>query len=249
MGSIERRERQKQQVRQKILDAARELFVARGYDDVTMRQIAQKIEYTPTAIYFHFADKQQLINELCAVEFLHLAQEMQHLVEIKDPVVRLKKMGMQYIEFGLKYPNHYRLMFMTPHPHIAPQDHRLIHKGNPSEDAYEFLRATILQCIGEGHFGKQHQDPELVSQVVWSCVHGFTSLYIARKHDPWIPWRPLRETANLLLDNTIIGLGGKAPAAEGLQAPAPATKSSATKSSPSARAAKPKKNVRGKPRD
>lgn len=243
MGSSERRERQKQQVRQKILDAARELFVTRGYDDVTMRQIAQKIEYTPTAIYFHFKDKQQLINELCSVEFLHLAQQMQHLVEIKDPVERLKKMGLQYVEFGLQYPNHYRLMFMTPHPHISPTDNRLIHKGNPSEDAYEFLRSTILQCIAEGRFGKQHQDPELVSQVVWSCVHGFTSLYIARKHDPWIPWRPLREIADLLLDNVIIGLGGAAPPPAALT-----VKTLPVKKSASSPANSVKKRAKEKPR-
>jgi len=210
-GSQDRRSREKQQVRKKILDAARELFVARGYDAVSMRQVAQKIDYTPTAIYFHFKDKQDLINQCCAEEFLSLAKAFQHLLNIKDPVLRLKKMGMQYIEFGLKNPNHYRLLFMTPHPHQAPERNKIIRRGDASEDAYEILRRTILEAIAEGRFSKRYQDPELASQVVWSCVHGFTSLYMSRAHDPWIPWRPFAEIANAVLDLTIVGLTGELP--------------------------------------
>ena len=211
MTANDRRTREKQQVRKKILDAARELFVERGYDAVSMRQVAQKIEYTPTAIYFHFKDKQELVNQCCAEEFLNLAKEFQHLLDVKDPVLRLKKMGMQYIEFGLKHPNHYRLLFMTPHPHQSPERNKIIRRGDASQDAYEILRRTVLQCITEGRFSKRYQDPELASQVVWSCVHGFTSLYMARAHDPWIPWRPFQEIANAVLDLTIVGLSGELP--------------------------------------
>ncbi|HEY1434684.1 MAG TPA: helix-turn-helix domain-containing protein, partial [Thermoanaerobaculia bacterium] len=50
MGTIERRERERQELRDRILDAARELFVEQGYDAVTMRKIAERIEYSPTAI-------------------------------------------------------------------------------------------------------------------------------------------------------------------------------------------------------
>ncbi len=218
--SAGRRQREKQQLRTKILAAARQLFVERGYDAVSMRQIAQKIEYTPTAIYFHFKDKQDLINQCCAEEFLNLAKAFQHLMDIKDPVVRLKKMGMQYIEFGLTNPNHYRLLFMTPHPHQAPEKNKIIRRGDASEDAYEILRSTILQCIAQGRFSKRYQDPELASQVVWSCVHGFTSLYMARAHDPWIPWRPFEEIANAVLDLTIVGLTGELAPQFALAAPA-----------------------------
>ena len=215
-----RRTREKDQVRKKILAAARELFVERGYDAVSMRQVAQKIEYTPTAIYFHFKDKQDLINQCCAEEFLTLAKAFQHLLAIQDPVLRLKKMGMQYVEFGLRNPNHYRLLFMTPHPHQAPERNKIIRRGDASEDAYEILRSTILQCIAEGRFSKRYQDPELASQVVWSCVHGFTSLYMARAHDPWIPWRPFQEIANAVLDLTIVGLSGEVPPQIALGEPA-----------------------------
>src|SRR3954454_501021 len=95
--SKQRREREKQDVRARILEAARELFVSHGYEAVTMRQIAEKIEYTPTAIYFHFRDKQALINELCAIDFLKLAQTFNTLTEIKDPFERLRALGTAYL--------------------------------------------------------------------------------------------------------------------------------------------------------
>ena len=69
MGVIERREREKEEVRRKILDAARELFASEGYERVTMRRIADAIEYSPTTIYNHFEDKDDLVHALCEEDF------------------------------------------------------------------------------------------------------------------------------------------------------------------------------------
>src|SRR5207253_1624644 len=75
--SLERRQRERVQTRQKILDAARRMFVQRGYDATTMRAIAAKIGYTPTAIYHHFEDKEALVAELPALDFRAFAQALQ----------------------------------------------------------------------------------------------------------------------------------------------------------------------------
>ena len=64
MGVKERRERERSETREKILDTARELFVEEGFDGVSMRKIAERVEYSPTAIYMHFADKEQLFMEI-----------------------------------------------------------------------------------------------------------------------------------------------------------------------------------------
>ena len=69
MGVKERREREKSEVRDKILDAARELFIAEGYEGVSMRKVADKIEYTPTTIYGYFADKEDLFRQLMPRRF------------------------------------------------------------------------------------------------------------------------------------------------------------------------------------
>lgn len=90
MGVKERRDREKLATRDLILDAARELFVSEGYEGVSMRKVAEKIEYSPTAIYVHFADKEELFRELCHQDFAHLAQVFQSAALPEDPVERLK---------------------------------------------------------------------------------------------------------------------------------------------------------------
>src|SRR6218665_2559783 len=85
-GSLARRERQKAETRQAILDAARELFVADGVEATTMRAIAARIGYTPTAIYHHFRDKDALIMELCMADFTALGTALYSIGRIEDTV-------------------------------------------------------------------------------------------------------------------------------------------------------------------
>ena len=93
MGTQERRERERQELRTKILDAARELFVSEGYEAVTMRKIAEKIEYSATAIYLHFADKDALVTELCRHDFRSFAAHFGRAAVSEDPVERLRARG------------------------------------------------------------------------------------------------------------------------------------------------------------
>ena len=202
MGTRERREREREEIRGKILDAARDLFVAEGYDAVTMRRIADRIEYSPTAIYFHFRDKEALLKELCQSDFLTLAQQFTALQKVPNPVEKLKATGMAYLRFGLEHPNHYRLMFMTPHPPVEPDNQR----GNPEEDAYAFLRAIVEQAIAEKRFKREYSDPDLIAQTVWSGVHGVVSLQIAKCNDAWVDWRPVEARAKVMIDVLVDGL-------------------------------------------
>src|SRR6516164_3899367 len=158
MGVKERREREKRKTRETILDAARELFIAEGYDRVSMRKIADKIEYSPTAIYVHFADKDELFREICHDDFRRLAQAFVAMGRIPDSIERLRKIGQAYVEFGLKNPNHYRTMFMVPHPPEAEEELDAQGRGNPEEDAYEFLRATVAEAMKAGAFRDQLTD-------------------------------------------------------------------------------------------
>ena len=140
MGLKERREREKEVVRGKILDAARELFVAEGYEAVTMRKIAQAIEYSPTAIYLHFRDKEAVINAICDTDFLQLATRFRKIAEVADPIARLRASGLAYADFALRHPNHYRLMFMTPAPAALAGGER--HRGRQPRPGRLRLRAV-----------------------------------------------------------------------------------------------------------
>ena len=75
--SLTRRERERTATRQKILNAARRMFVQHGYQATTMRAIADRIGYTPTAIYHYFRDKNALVAELSATDYRAFGQALQ----------------------------------------------------------------------------------------------------------------------------------------------------------------------------
>jgi AcrR family transcriptional regulator len=200
MGVKERREREKSETRDLILDAARELFVTEGYEGVSMRKVADKIEYSPTAIYVHFADKQELFRELCHRDYARLAEVFQSSAISTDPIERIRQIGGIYIDFGTRYPNHYKFMFMTPHPPHEPDEVDREMMGNPERDAYAFLKWAVQQAIDAECFQEEFSDAELVSQTLWASVHGVISLHIAKGSDPWVEWRPLQQRAQMMLD-------------------------------------------------
>jgi len=201
LGPKERRVREREEIRSRILDAARDLFLTEGYEAVTMRRVAERIEYSPTAIYFHFRDKETLIRELCDADFRALAQQFTAIAAIGDPVERLRNTGLAYFDFATNYPNHYRLMFMTPHP---PMDGDA--QGDPQEDAYAFLKRVVDACIAAGRAREEFADAELMSQTMWAGVHGVVSLQIAKSNDPRVDWRPLRARVAAMIDVLVRGM-------------------------------------------
>ncbi len=196
MGPRERREREREEIRTRILDAARELFVSEGVESVTMRRIADRIEYSPTAIYFHFKDKDALLAELCDCDFRTFSQNFQAVAQIADPVERLRAAGRLYVEFGLNNQSHYRLMFMTPKNATS----QTIEKGNPEEDAYAFLKAIIGDVAAHGRLRDEFADVDLAAQVIWSGIHGIVSLEIAKCKDEWVDWRSIEARTNAMID-------------------------------------------------
>jgi AcrR family transcriptional regulator len=206
MGVKERREREKSETRDKILDAARELFITEGYEGVSMRKVAEKIEYSPTAIYVHFADKEELFRELCHEDYAQLAQVFQSSMISTDPIERLKQIGAIYVDFGTRYPNHYKFMFMTPVPVHEPNEVDREIMGNPEVDAYAFLKWAVQQAIDAGCFREEFADADLISQTLWASVHGVISLQIAKGSDFWVEWRPIKDRAEMMLDITLRGL-------------------------------------------
>jgi len=206
MGVPERRERERTELREKILDAARELFITDGYEGVSMRKVAEKIEYSPTSIYVYFADKEQLFRELCHEDFGRLAEVFQRHAQIPNPIERLRQIGRTYAIFGEKYPNHYKLMFMTPHPQQGLDERQREIRGNPESDAYAFLRQTAQDAINCGYLRPEFADADLVSQTLWGAIHGAISLQIAKCNDDWVDWRPLDLRVEAMLEVTLRGI-------------------------------------------
>jgi AcrR family transcriptional regulator len=178
MGITERREREREEVRRKMLDAARDLFVTEGYERVTMRKIAEAIEYSPTAIYLHFEDKDDLVLALCREDFGRLLAVMESQAPPADPIEWIRQLGRAYARFAIDNPNHYRFMFMTP---LRPE-----HKPEPTDPghlSFGVLRAAVAKGIETGAL--RAGDVDTVAQVMWSSVHGAVALLITLRPDCW----------------------------------------------------------------
>jgi AcrR family transcriptional regulator len=212
MGTQDRRDRERDALRAKILDAARRLFVEEGYEAVSMRKIADAIEYSPTAIYAHFEDKAALMQQLCQHDFASLAHVFHDLAQIQDPLERIRQTGHAYIRFAAANPNHYRFMFMMPHADVQgeceiqqayEQD---VNKDNPNENSYLFLLLACEQAIKEGWLRPELTDPQLVAQTFWAAVHGVAAIEVTFRHDPWIAMTDLETRAKTMIDGIARGL-------------------------------------------
>ena len=135
---------ERQQLRTLIIDSARELFISRGVEAVTMREIAKRIDYSATSIYHHFEDKESLIRAICDTDFLALASSLKATLQLPHPVDRMHALGSGYAAFALSHPNHYRLMFMTEHLPIDPTLSSL-KQNNAEQDAYFQLKSVVKE--------------------------------------------------------------------------------------------------------
>lgn len=174
MGSNERRAREKENLRRAILDAARELFVVEGYDAVSMRRIADKIEYSPTTIYLHFKDKDEILVCLSEEGFGLLKAHLDKL-DTPDPLERLRQGGHAYLEFALGQPHYYKIMFQIEANSLAKQH-------SPDDSAAPRAFDFIVRCVAEGVQQKkipavEHQ--AILAHVIWASMHGAASLALS----------------------------------------------------------------------
>lgn len=195
----------REKLRASILDAARILFVERGIEAVSMREIAKKINYSATTLYHHFADKESLLQAVCDEDFLKLANGMRQIMQIPDLIERINALGKGYAMFALQHPNHYRLMFMTPR---APcnADLTSIQQGNTEQDAYAQLAFVVKEAFEAGLFRSEFTNAELIAQTLWAGIHGVCSLQIALGQEGWIQWAGIEERLTLMQDALMQGL-------------------------------------------
>lgn len=198
-------EQAREQLRTLIIDHARDLFVSRGVEAVTMREIAKRIGYSATSIYLHFADKEALLRAICDTDFLRLATLLKDIMSIANPIERMVALGQGYATFALSYPNHYRLMFMTPHLPYTPSETQL-QQNNPEQDAYFQLKTVINDVYLAGGFKPDLQDAELIAQTVWAGIHGVCALQIIMAEDDWIQWRPIEDRLHMMQQLMLSGL-------------------------------------------
>lgn len=172
----QRREREKEEMRTLILDSAHKLFLDKGFDEVSIRNIAEAIEYSPATIYLYFKDKNEIFHALHQEAFRFYNEFNIELPAIKDPFDRLVKMGEKYFEFMNLHPKYYNIMFLMEAP---MQNEECIDDWEEGAKAHSFLEQTVLECMEKGYLAAE--DHRVLALTIWSYMHGICSLIIRNR--------------------------------------------------------------------
>lgn len=202
MGSAERKERQKESLRQAILDTAREILLTEGYNSLSMRSIAKRIEYSSTTIYLYFKNKGEIIYHLSEEALAHQFETIKTAGSPEQsPMMRLRAVLEAYIRFGISEPDRYKIIYMADISQYINVN-RLLEQGRSADSLREILYMRVNDVlIASGC----PADPEYVFQAIWANCHGIVSLLIGRPDFPWVEQEKLIETS---LDITLKGFAG-----------------------------------------
>jgi AcrR family transcriptional regulator len=172
----ERKERDKIEMREKILNSAHQLFLDRGFEEVSIRNIADAIEYSPATIYLYFKDKNEIFYALHGEAFKMFNQHMARLVDIREPFQRLIEMGEEYLQFFNQHPKYYEIMFLTESPMDCEENQD---KWQEGQRALGFLESILKDCQTQGRFA--NMDTQVLAFSIWSYMHGMCALVLRQR--------------------------------------------------------------------
>ena len=178
MSVSDRKARDKENLKSLILQGAKKLFVEKGIEQTTIRNIADEIDYSVGTVYVYFKDKNDILHDLHSGGFTELGGYFRELYIIADPMERLRVMGRIYIKFALENPEMYDLMFNLKAP-IEFLDAVNEEEWNEGKATFDVLNKTVKQCIEEKHFKGHNLEP--LSFMIWSLVHGMCCLEIRKR--------------------------------------------------------------------
>lgn len=178
MGTADRKAREKEELRELILNSAKKLFLENGIDKTNIRNIANAIDYSIGTVYVYFKDKNDILHALHTEGFAELSTRFKVLFSVSDPMERLRAMGMVYMIYARENPDMYDLMFTVKAP-IEFLNAQQNESWNEGKATFDVLRTTVKQCMEHGHF-KGH-DLEPLAFMIWSLVHGMSALGISSR--------------------------------------------------------------------
>ena len=198
-ASQQRREEEKQELREAILHAASQLFAEQGYERFSLRQVAERIGYSATTIYLYFKDKDDLLFAVVDEGFERFGQQLAAAAAgTDDPIARLGALGRAYIAFGLSQQAQYQLMFMQR------ADFLLGHRPGEQHtriDSFNVLNNAVRSAIDAGAL--RPGDADAYSDALWALVHGVVALAISL---PSLPAERIQVAAETALAMSIDGL-------------------------------------------
>ncbi len=178
MGINEKRAKHKEEFRREILEAARELFIQEGYESFSMRKLAEKIDYSPTTIYLYFPSKDDLLFTICEEVFAYFFAQLHHIRSgSQDPVEKLRQTLLSFMEFGLKNPQQYKMMFFTKNSAYGTYE-EFLSRETMARNIYFAFREMVRDCIRAGRI--RDLDVDVIWHALASASHGLITLALYR---------------------------------------------------------------------
>jgi AcrR family transcriptional regulator len=185
------RERYRAELRAVTLASARELIKEEGYEGLTLRKLAQRMQCTPMALYTYFADKQALLTALALEGFERLAKRHEGTSRRK-PLSALRKMMLNHIAFAEENPTEYRILFMSALPDVK-KTRQEVQENNPAfRQLFKCVQACLEARVLRG-------DAFAISTIVLTAAHGAASLLITARFPFGSHWRYAEEVVEVTL--------------------------------------------------
>ena len=179
-----RQKKEASEIKKEIINAARLLFLEEGYQNVSMRKIATKIGYSPTAIYIYFKNKEDVLLHLLEEGYDLFYQDLKLAYDDtlgKSHEVRLIKMCEAYIYFGLNRPDYYNFIFTR-----NMEMNTLLVTNSNRYNGFLLLNEVVKDLINESTFIEDLPQSDIyVSNSIWASLHGLTSLLLAFPQFNW----------------------------------------------------------------
>lgn len=183
MGIIDRKNREKEEMRSLIVNTAGEIIKEEGIDNLSIRKIAARIEYSPAIIYHYFQDKDEIINLLMRDGYMKILRELSGVrTSPTDPEERLRELIRRYIDMALKMPDEYTAVLLNSAPSVTEHTSALFKGASQSRQALGMLSA----CVKDMHNGVaiSELEVELDSQIIWTSTFGLIIRLIIEKDLP-----------------------------------------------------------------
>lgn len=166
-------------LKQRIIDAARQVLLSEGYRNFSLRKIAREIDVSATSIYLHFENKDDLVHNLMeeAIERLNNQLE-QSITDKEDPISKLEALAHEYARFAQEYPREYQVIYLISSDEMTryPKE-----KFRKARKGYEIVTNVLQEGVQAGLIAEEK--PRMAAYTFWAQLHGVMSVVLSKRLD------------------------------------------------------------------
>ncbi len=173
MTELSPRQRRYHKTKEIILQAAREIIAEKGPDGLSLRELARRIDYSPSGLYEYFSSKDEIVTTVCVEGLGLLSDYLNRAPASLSPTERLLEMGLAYLDFAREHHEHFRLIFAS----LSHEQTHLAEEAMNSDSPYHLLLQAVQAVIATGEFSVNEDfNLEDMAFSLWALVHGLAVL-------------------------------------------------------------------------